>query len=187
MGRVLGRLVREDRDDNNERTAPVPRPGMPQLDQKNLLSSAGYGIVDSTQAMSQVFNVSHSGRLVSIEVSATKGDSHWDSPLHVMDMEVGVWNGPVLGTQTLQASALPPAGTVPLLPLDPSVTGPASYDFSSQDIELQPGQPYYFRLTHTDYRMFRVGTSYNLYGGGTAWGNGQWPAEDVAFKVVIVP
>ncbi len=65
--------------------------------------------------------------------------------------------------------------------------GAGYFDLSSLSVHVIAGQSYAFRVTNASVRDFRIGTSANVYGGGTATVNDSPFTGDIAFKILVEP
>lgn len=183
-------MVKEWNEGNNERSqavSPLPLVGPYNLTSTgNATVSNGPG-PDDTQWRAQTFTMTHSGRLRGIEVAPVRCTATVTDQL---TLEIGR-DTTAFGSQTISGAGIPGPGLCGVIPAPLSLasTGPGYFDLSGLNLILTAGQTYYFKLTTTAPRDFRVGMSVNAsYDGGTAIENGTpFIQADLAFKIVIQP
>ena len=173
--------VKESNENNNEEEFLLQAP---VVDQLNLVSS-GNLVVDNTQSVGQTFTVSQPGQLIGIEVAAVRCLA---TETDVLTLEVG--QGSVsFGTVSITGAGLLGPGQCGVVPaaLNLTVNGSGYFDLVSLNQTVVAGQTFFFKLTNSSSRDFRIGISSDLYAGGTATVNTS-PSnlKDLAFKIIVV-
>lgn len=157
------------------------------VDQSNLTSN-GNVVVSFSPFAGQIFTVGVTGRLEGIEVAPVAGTS---VPTDIVELRVYDDNsmGQFRGMTSIPAVGFTPgAGVVPP-PLSPTTIGVGYFDLSGEGIHINAGDQIYlqFRL-EVDGNNIRLGTSSDVYAGGTATSGGvPVPGRDLAFKSFVVP
>lgn len=176
------KMVKEWDEANNTRSEHIP---LPLLVSPYNLTPAGNVVVNNAQWAGQTFTMTQSGHLLGIEVAAVRCNATASDQL---TLEVGQGTTS-LGSRTITGAGMLGPGQCGVVPgpLTLAVTGPGYFDLSGLNLILITGQPYYFKLTNSANRDFRIGMSDNVYSGGSEIVNGTPSIHDLVFKILVQP
>lgn len=166
---------------DNTSTIQEVSPPVPIYDY-NLGSKRGLE-VGKGQTVTQTFTVSRTMFLSGIEVSMERCQA---LETDTINLEFGRGKIPI-GTVSITGAGLSGPGHCETVPaeLQLSTIGPGYFDLRDLFYQMISGQTYYFKLSSSSDRGFIVGTSSDVYAGGTALVNGDPSVFDLTFKIVV--
>ena len=139
--------------------------------------------VGKGQTVSQTFTVSRIMFLSGIEVSMERCQA---LETDTINLEFGRGKIPI-GTVSISGAGLAGPGHCETVPADLqlSTIGPAYFDLRDLFYQMMSGQTFYFKLSSSSDRGFIVGSSSDVYAGGTALVNDNPSVFDLTFKILV--
>jgi hypothetical protein len=165
-----------------ESVLAVMTSGVP--DQANLVVATGKVLVSTGEFPSQTFRSGASGQLMGIEVSASLADANAAVDFH--DLEMMVWDGPVLLAARGFALPQPPCCSPPALAVE--TTGAGYADFSGLNVHVAVGEQLRFELRaqYFNNTFYELATTDKSYAAGTLSVDGAPVlSSDLAFKTFV--